>query len=87
MTEKIVPFWEEDYWKGYSYYAVPLGQWWIARFIDTPGLCPEELFFHTCTWNETSARAPSGSCRNCGENIPMEYIRKAVFIDRMQDYV
>lgn len=90
MRRRQSPFWEEAYWHDAAYYAIPMndiaGQdWWVARFV-TPELelAPEELFFHTCMpVPEGNVHAHTGSCPECGKNIPMEYLKKAAFIDRL----
>lgn len=91
MSGKEVPFWEAASWTDYAHWYVRLntlpGEDWIAARFALGSFTPEQLFFHTCgPRSETETWAPNGYCKNCGDNIPMEYLRKATFIDRIQGY-
>jgi hypothetical protein len=66
---------------------IPGEEWCVARFANGP-FPPEQLFFHTCApfTDESRMHAASGCCKACGANIPMAYLRKATFIDRMYGF-
>jgi hypothetical protein len=93
MSGKEIPFWDDPTWDGFAYWAVRFtdieGQdWWAARFSQAD-FSPEALFFHTCdpyTHEEHKRNGANGTCKRCGTNIPMSYLRRAMFIDRIEGW-